>query len=605
MKIWLINPYGTLPGEAWRTYRTTYIAEALVAAGHEVISWISTIEHRSKTIRSTEWKTIHQEPGYTIHLVPSTPYTSHISWARIQFERNFIKNIISSYSHVTDKPDVMLLWDPAVFVSDLIIPFVQTLNCKLVMDVIDLWPELFRVALPRPLQFLFPIVSFPLFYRRKQLYAAADGAIAVTEDYLAVFKKINPSVPTQTVYLGINYKDFQLNTREEGEHTIRGISKDKDEVWIIYAGTLGEHYDIQTMLNVALRLERETDYAFKWLIAGEGPLRSYIIDFIEQQGLKNCNYLGVLSPTELTQLYRHADIAVSSYKSGSTVSMPAKLFDYLAMGLPVVNSLGRALKKLVKEKKIGLQYQSENQEDFYQKLIFLIENSELRKWFAEQAKQIGTEFDVTKQYPQVVEVLKQVQGPIRLLKTSDAGAVAQLHQERFQHFFLSQLGYRFLVRFYALILEQEEGIGVGYVEGRQLKGFAIGSFKLSGFYSRILKKGWWSLGWSALPRLLLRPRLIARLYKSLKHKDDAEDFKKDAVLLSIAVAPQTKEKGVGSQLLQVYEEVLLQNGCARVSLTTDKQANEKAIGFYKKNKYIFVKEIHQGNRPMLVLAKNL
>ena len=28
MKIWLINPYGTLPGEGWRDWRFTMLADA-------------------------------------------------------------------------------------------------------------------------------------------------------------------------------------------------------------------------------------------------------------------------------------------------------------------------------------------------------------------------------------------------------------------------------------------------------------------------------------------------------------------------------------------------------------------------------------------------
>jgi ribosomal protein S18 acetylase RimI-like enzyme len=201
--------------------------------------------------------------------------------------------------------------------------------------------------------------------------------------------------------------------------------------------------------------------------------------------------------------------------------------------------------------------------------------------------------------------LEEVNNPIRLLQESDAEAVAALHRESFKNFFLSQLGYRFLVRFYGLILASEEGLGVGYFEGRQLKGFAIGSIKLGGFYGRLMKKGWWALGWRALPQLITNPRLVGRLYKSLKHKDDVDDVQDDAVLLSIAVAPTEVDKSIGRQLIHAFEEYLLQKGSVQLSLTTDKLTNEKAISFYQKNNYIFVKEIQKGERPMLVFKKKL
>ena len=36
MNIWLINPYEPIPGEAWRDYRFTIIAETLARHGHQV-----------------------------------------------------------------------------------------------------------------------------------------------------------------------------------------------------------------------------------------------------------------------------------------------------------------------------------------------------------------------------------------------------------------------------------------------------------------------------------------------------------------------------------------------------------------------------------------
>ncbi|MBM3349747.1 MAG: hypothetical protein FJY58_08650 [Betaproteobacteria bacterium] len=33
MKTWIVNPYGTLPGEGWRDYRSQMLAQALVALG--------------------------------------------------------------------------------------------------------------------------------------------------------------------------------------------------------------------------------------------------------------------------------------------------------------------------------------------------------------------------------------------------------------------------------------------------------------------------------------------------------------------------------------------------------------------------------------------
>ena len=89
MKVWVINPYGNIPGEGWRTYRTTLIANAFVANGHQVVSWVSNIQHRSKQKRTETWKDIQVNPNYLIKIVPSTGYLGHISLARIH-EKHYV-----------------------------------------------------------------------------------------------------------------------------------------------------------------------------------------------------------------------------------------------------------------------------------------------------------------------------------------------------------------------------------------------------------------------------------------------------------------------------------------------------------------------------------
>jgi hypothetical protein len=49
--IWIVNPYGTLPSEGWRDYRSYMLAKALANRGYQVLWWISDFEHRSKTRR--------------------------------------------------------------------------------------------------------------------------------------------------------------------------------------------------------------------------------------------------------------------------------------------------------------------------------------------------------------------------------------------------------------------------------------------------------------------------------------------------------------------------------------------------------------------------
>ena len=73
---------------------------------------------------------------------------------------------------------------------------------KLIVDIIDLWPELFKVALPKFISsFDRQIFSF-LYKRRDKLLSVCDGVVGCTSDYV---ERVNPpkSNPTEDAYFGI------------------------------------------------------------------------------------------------------------------------------------------------------------------------------------------------------------------------------------------------------------------------------------------------------------------------------------------------------------------------------------------------------------------
>ena len=47
-KVWIVNPYGTLPTEEWSEYRSFKLARELINREYEVTIWMSNFEHRKK-----------------------------------------------------------------------------------------------------------------------------------------------------------------------------------------------------------------------------------------------------------------------------------------------------------------------------------------------------------------------------------------------------------------------------------------------------------------------------------------------------------------------------------------------------------------------------
>ena len=88
--------------------------------------------------------------------------------------------------------------------------------------------------------------------------------------------------------------------------------------------------------------------------------------------------------------------------------MPIKAFDYFAAGLPLLNSLGMDLGEMVKEHKLGMNYEPGNAEDLFDKIIYLRNNIELLKEMKLNCLEIAKQFDESKIYKSYVEFCKKI-----------------------------------------------------------------------------------------------------------------------------------------------------------------------------------------------------
>lgn len=408
MTIWIINPYGTLPNTGWREYRTTMIAHACERQGIKVVSWTSNFDHRDKNYKSEkeDSKVIHS-PLFETRVINVPPYTSNISFGRIRFEHFFSKRVYEIGKNEEQKPDVIISCEPALFMSYHISKLAKTLQSKLIVDIIDLWPELFSIVLPNSISFLGKVIFSPFYWWRAQFFRKANGLIAVAKNYEKVGSENAPHIPTKTIYWGVDVDTLQSDINNNKTIVPFNLQKkEPNEFRVIYAGTLGENYDLKTILAAADQLKYNKN--IKFIIAGAGPLEEFIKFFIKNKQLTNTLFVGRLNPDVLTRSYAFCDIALSSYLNNSTVAMPIKAFDHLAAGLPTINSLGRDWGELVENKKVGLNYKPENVSSLVSCIEMLCSDPKLKHSMRLNCLRLAEQFDEKVQYGRYVNFVNQI-----------------------------------------------------------------------------------------------------------------------------------------------------------------------------------------------------
>jgi len=405
--IWIIDPYEEIPIKGWREGRYYLLGKELVKAGFKVTLFISNFSHRTKKYLQTD---ISEElfEGVLFKIIPGFSYKKNISFSRILYEVFFIKRLLKTNSSSV-KPRCIIVREPALFLSGPLVRFCKINKIKLIIDVIDLWPEVFKVALPSVLRRFSDFIFYFLYERRRRFFLNASAFIAVSPDYLDLANSIKAGIPSNTIFWGCDSSNISdiIITNESAFLEDLNLKKGEDDFWIIYAGTLGDNYDIKSIIYAAEQISNLLPN-IKFLIAGSGPLEEWLIKYFELNCPSNINFLGSLQTDKLLQLFRFCDIGLCTYSQYSTVSMPIKAYDYFVAGLPVINSLGRNLGKIVTEYDLGYNYEPENMDSFKKTILEVYAERKKLGTKKNNVKKIALQFEQKIQYSKIVPIVNKI-----------------------------------------------------------------------------------------------------------------------------------------------------------------------------------------------------
>ncbi len=402
-EVWLVSPYGPTPSESWRPYRFAILGRELAARGHQVVWWTSNYSHHFKRFRSASWHDEAVNSHFRVRFVPALAYAGNISLRRVASELAFSLNFYRR-ARLGDRPACIVATDPSQFVGFAAARLARRLSCPLVLDVMDLWPELFAIAVPRVLRPLARVFFAPLSAMRTSNLRAADCVTTLCETYLEHLLKLDPSLrstPRLVAFNGIDVAEFRARLKTARPSC---LPPGEGRTWAVYAGSLGPNYDIGTLIAAAQILAAAQSSA-GLVIAGSGPLASAVARAADQRP-NHLVFLGALPPGQLEAVYSGCQIGICAYGRGSNVAMPDKIYDYMAAGLPVLNSLSGELARLLEKRAFGLPYQAGDAKSLAAAIEHLAAHPALLIAMQERAHSTASDFDQKTHYSRLTDFVE-------------------------------------------------------------------------------------------------------------------------------------------------------------------------------------------------------
>lgn len=177
---------------------------------------------------------------------------------------------------------------------------------------------------------------------------------------------------------------------------------------------------------------------------------------------------------------------------------------------------------------------------------------------------------------------------INKVKESDLDKIVRLHCELFDNYFLKNLGYNLIYKYYLAYYKDEGTIFLKACKSDEIVGFILTTSNYSAiiqsfYHNNFLKLGikiiWETMKLNKVILYGLKSRVLNVF--SMTNKDNKEIDEEPNCLLSIAVKPEFRGKSIANLLINNVEQKFLIQDINAYSLSVKKD-NGRAKHFYEK-----------------------
>jgi len=301
--------------------------------------------------------------------------------------RNYFSFVMSSALIGTKKlshVDFLLCESPPLFLGYSAMFLAKRKKAKLIFNVSDLWPEsaekLAVVNNRRLLKLAYQLEE--KLYRKSTL---------VTGQTRGICTNINKRFPTIKTYWLPNGVD--LNFYDPSTIRINNWRKEngflEEDLILLYAGIIGIAQGLEVILKAAINFNASPQV--KFVLLGSGPEKEKLIALQKKLGLKNVFFLEAVTKKQMPLILNSVNAAIVPLKKLDLFlgAIPSKIFETLAMKVPILLGVGGEAKQLfITQGNCGVYFEPENADELTKAILNLFGN----KAFAKQLGENGRDF---------------------------------------------------------------------------------------------------------------------------------------------------------------------------------------------------------------------
>lgn len=410
MLFWIITTGEQIPnidGNNIRKWRSYNLTEKLLEKGHEVIRWSSTFDHSQKTFRYLEDTEIKISDKYIVRLLHGCGYKKNISLKRIK-DHAKVADKFMAWGKNSQKPDLILCSFPTIELAEKAVIFGKENNIPVILDIRDLWPDIFLEVLPKIMRIPLRLILSPLFFKTKTALRNATTLIGITESIVkwGYNKNNKKNIDFKSKSFPLGYTPFKYKKKDIN---IAQFAKIIDKPYnheisyICFIGSMGKMINFK-IINELCELISSKNLKLHLIMCGGGEMLQFLPTSLIES--KNITFTGWIGSLEIANILNFSSIGFLPYfeREDFLLSIPNKISEYMSAGLPIVSTLGGEVAKLLEEKSIGF-YETKASK-IIEKIMVLLNNKDKYLEFSKKSKsEFSLSFDADIIYNNMADYL--------------------------------------------------------------------------------------------------------------------------------------------------------------------------------------------------------
>src|SRR5918996_440124 len=320
-------------------FRMEEFARCLVERGHEVRVVCPVPNHPRGVVRpGYEARALQRRrvDGIEVDYVRVAVSAAKTLRHRLAYYGSYAA-MAAAVGSATRRPDVILATSPPLTVGAAAALVAARHRVPWVLDVRDLWPEVaVTLGEVRP----GALVAGATWLERR-LYRSAARVLTVTQPVQKAITQRHAD-PSKVLLIpnGTTRAWLEVGERSVPRQAV-GIPHDRF-VWT-YAGNVGLSHDLGVAIEAAARLGE----GFQFLVIGEGPLRETLERRAADLPAGAVVFRPLVEAGQLARVLRASDALLAIQRSALTKVVSSKLYDYCAVGRPVLAVAEGEMRRLV------------------------------------------------------------------------------------------------------------------------------------------------------------------------------------------------------------------------------------------------------------------